>query len=415
MRQAAQPKYFSSSREASAGCRCSVLSSNLVSRLGFTAAVAVFLSGGAICAILASVSVYSGARTRMSLALLAEATFGTKGAHFVQLAIALALLASFALIVSILGAAVSTTTWQVSGAHVPTPAISIPLCVLIALIAHRGIGWLEKLGAVIVPLTFVLVSIAVWKTLPYFSLNGAGSLSNSISMGSGVSAIIGTYIIGTIIQPDFGRFVKRPELAPVAAFSALALVYPAILTLSSIPSIALHKSDLIAALIGLGIGIPALVLLLLGAWIEASACLYSGSLALAKLFPRVPFARIVVAGTILCSGLAFTHPERHFVTFFLVLGVALPPVAAVQCVTALWPSRWVRNVGQKVSPGAVDVPAFIAWFVGTVLGTIAQGEVWSLTAIPAVDSIIAAALVTIIIRVSRSRNRIRSVTVESAE
>jgi cytosine permease len=363
----------------------------------------VFIVGGVVSALLGGLSAYAGARTRMTLALLAEATFGRRGANVVQAAIALSLIGWFSVIVSVLGATASATIAQIYGLQVPTPAIAIPLCGLIVWIARHGIGWLERLGIVIVPLTFLLLGIAVLKTAGQFAVTSLQPISTTMTFGSGVSSVIGAYIVGIIIQPDYGRFVRRPSRAALAAILSLGAVYPLILSLSAIPSAALHRPDLIAALIALGIGIPALALLLLGAWIDASACLYSGSLAFAKLVSGVSYGRIVSGAGLLCASLAFAHGERYFMPFLQVLGVALPPIAAVQCVTALWPAR--ARGGAWVPRAAVQVylPAIGAWALGTMCGILAQNGGWSASGIPAIDSIIAASIAATLVCASEGR------------
>lgn len=372
-----------------------VMSSGITAGVGFRMALLVFFLGTLVAASLGAASAFSGARTRMTLALLAEATFGVWGAQVVQLAIALALVGWFGVIVSVLGATAASGIQQVSGAHVPGPAISLPLCVLITLIARRGVEGLERLGAILVPLTFVLLVIAVSMTFSAFSRAPLGSGSGAMTIGAGVSAVVGSYIVGIIIQPDYGRFVRSPARAAFAVFAALGVSFPLVLSLSAIPALALHKSDLIAALIFLGIGIPALALLLMGAWIDASMSLYSGSLALAKLLPRLRFGHIVHGGGVIGMVFALAHMERHFMPFLQLLGVTLPPVAAVQCVTALWP----ENAALLSMPRqSVRLGALAAWAIGSAIGIASEHGVLSIAGVAAIDSIIGAGVTAIGLR-----------------
>lgn len=386
-----------------------VLSSGVTASLGFRTALVVFFLGASVSAALGASSALSGARTRMTLALLAESTFGVRGAQLVQLAIALALFGWFGVIVSVLGATAGSGILQVSGVTVPAPAISLPLCVLITLIARRGIDGLERLGAILVPLTFLLLLVAVGMTVKAFSLTPVGSGTGAMTFGAGVSAVVGAYIVGIIIQPDYGRFVRSPVRAAFAAFAALGVAFPLILSLSAIPSLALGKPDLIAALIALGIGLPALALLLMGAWIDASMCLYSGSLALAKLLPQLRFGNIVIGGGAVGMLFALGHMERHFMPFLQLLGVVLPPVAAVQCVTALWPLNAAIGTEPKQ---AVRPAALVAWAIGIAMGVASERTGLSVTGIAAVDSIIGAGLATIVVRFLAAA-RARAVAPES--
>jgi cytosine permease len=381
-----------------------VLSSGITAGVGFRAALWVFIVGTTVAATLGAASALSGARTRMSLAILAEATFGVWGARLVQLAIALSLFGWFGVIVSVLGATAANGIQQVWGFAVPSPAISLPLCVLITFIARRGVDGLERLGAILVPLTFILLLIAVGMTASALSRAAFDHGSGATTFGAGVSAVIGGYIVGIIIQPDYGRFVRSPGRAAFAAFAALGIAYPLILCLSAMPSLALGKSDLIAALIALGIGLPALALLLMGAWIDASMCLYSGSLALAKLLPGLRFRNIVLGGGVVGMLFALGHMERQFMPFLQLLGVTLPPVAAVQCVTALWPENAAVSARP---PQLIRLGALGSWVIGIAVGAGSARIGLSITGIAAVDSIVGAGVAAIAFRLlalSRTRS-----------
>jgi cytosine permease len=268
-----------------------------------------------------------------------------------------------------------------------------------------GVTGLEKLGLVIVPLTATLLAIALFMTIGKLTPEAlANPGSGALSFGGAVSAVVGAYIVGIVIQPDYGRFVRRPIGAAVAAFSELGVVFPIILLMSAVPAAALGQPDLIAALIALGIGIPALLLLILGAWMEASACLYSGSLSLANLLPRLDLIHVIIGVGIFGAVLGLVHVERVFMPFLQLLSVALPPVAAVQCALALWPTRGT------MSPLAGDVgpdfrwSAIVAWIVGFGMG-LASEHGFAITGIAALDSIIGALCVTALFRLSAKAAR----------
>ncbi len=371
-----------------------ILSSNVTAGLGFRRALTAFIVGSIISGVLGGLSAYAGARTRMSLPLLAQRTFGHWGAQVVKLAIALSLIGWFGVIVSVLGATMSTTVQRVFAVTVPPAAISIPLSALVTFVVLKGVTGLERLGQVIVPLTAILLAIAAALTVGKLDANVSGSGSGALGFGAAVSAIVGSYIVGITIQPDYGRFVRRPLGAGLACLMALGVAYPLVLFMSAIPSTALGQPDLIAALTALGIGLPALGLLLTGAWMDSSACMYSGSLSLANLFPRWPLNRIVVGVGIFGAVLALLHVEDHFMPFLELLSIALPPVAAVQCSEAIRPTHPVQST--------TDDPAFrwsaiAAWIVGTVFGLASAHAGISITGIATLDSIIGALAATIVL------------------
>jgi cytosine permease len=224
------------------------------------------------------------------------------------------------------------------------------------------------------------------------SLPGTGHLG----FGAAVSSVVGDYIVGAVIQPDYGRFVRRPAGAAAGAAGALAVVLPLVLVASAVPGLMVGKDNLIAAMIALGFGLPALAVLLMGAWIDASACLYSGGLSLANQFPRFDFRTIIAGSALVGVVLALARVDTLFVPFLVALGVALPPIAAVQVVSAL------RRPPHTIEAVALRPAALLAWAAGTLAGVLTSYEVISISGIAAVDSVLVAGAVALVTSFTRS-------------
>jgi len=252
---------------------------------------------------------------------------------------------------------------------------------------------------VLIPLVALILIASVAMTLNRLGGVLATSASGSLGFGGAVSAIIGSYMVGIIIQPDYGRFVRKPLAAALGAACALGVVFPLVLVSSSIASLALGKPNLVAAMIVLGFGAPALVVLFMGAWIDASACLYSGGLSLANQAKRFSLTQMILAVTVVGIALSLCHAERALLPFLMVLGVALPPVATVQVAAALGSrSADSRDV-------ALRWPAAFAWLAGVCAGGLTYAGLWRLSGIPAIDSILASALVVLVYRLVALRAR----------
>lgn len=374
-----------------------ILASLVVSGLGLREALLAFGVGAGISGVLGGVSVYVGARMRMSVALLAQRTFGFWGGQAVRVLLAISLIGWFAVITSLFGATTTELVQKIFSVHVGSAWVSVPLTALITLVVLKGVLGLERLGQVVVPCAVVMLVAAVVMTLHQADLaTPLASGSGALTFGDAVSAIVGSYIVGIVIQPDYGRFVRRPRRAVLATFVALGAVYPLSLLMSALPMALLHEDDVILAMVSLGIGLPALLVFLLAAWMDASASLYSGCLSLATLFPKLRFRIVVVAAGCLGALLAVLHAEQFFMSFLQVLSISLPPVAAVQCYVVLVPLRKAGS-GPLAGPGLAWV-AVAAWIVGAGVG-IASSRTWfRLTDIPALDSILGALAVMVCLR-----------------
>jgi cytosine permease len=369
-----------------------ILGAQVSAGLGFRAAVIAAMISACVMALLAAFSAYAGSRTRMTLAMLSDLAFGRLGGRAVKLVIALSLVGWFGVNVSVLGATASDALLAMSGFHLAAPFISIPVSVLIAIVAIRGATGLERLGMILIPIAVLILIASVWLTADRLGGVLASRGSGALSFGAAVSAIIGSYMVGIIIQPDYGRFVRKPYAAALGAAGALGIAFPVVLLASSVASVALVKPDLISAMIVLGFGAPALIVLFMGAWIDASACLYSGGLSLANQFSRFSLRTVIIAVTIIGVALSLVHAERAFVPFLMLLGVALPPIATVQVAEALWPRVW-RKAEEALPPSAV-----LAWLAGVFAGGASSAGLWRLTGVSAIDSILVSAAVVLVSR-----------------
>jgi cytosine permease len=362
-----------------------VLAAQVVKGMGVRRAVYAFIAGGLLSGFLGALSAYSGARTRMNLAMLADQAFGLIGGRIVKTVIALSLIGWVGVILSVLGATAGAAIHAIYGVTFDSAWIGVAAAIAVTVIALRGVKGLEHVGMLIAPLLLALIAWTFYK--------GCGSTAPpavpaTLGFGAAVSAVVGEYVVGIVIQPDYGRFVRRPVGAGIAAGLALGVAFPCILTLAAIPTFRCGAPDLIGVMVMVGIGLPALVLLVLGAWIDASACLYSGSLSLTnevKPF-KLPWVTACSAG-IGCV-IAIAHAETVFMPFLAILGVAFPPVAAVNILHTL------RNgAAESDEPPALRPIALLAWVLGSVTGYLTSHDHFIVTGIASIDSIAVTAAV----------------------
>lgn len=370
-----------------------ILSAKIFGGLGFVRGLQAVLIGALISAGLGACTAYAGSKSRLGLAMLADQAFGSLGARIVKLVITISLVGWFGVNIGVLGATAADALAHMSVATVPPLAIGLPVCLAIAAVTLFGATGLERLGKVLVPVTLLILLTSVVLVAARMDEVWATRGSGSLSFGQAVSAIVGSYIVGIVIQPDYGRFVRRPAAAASGTAAALGIAYPAVLTLSSMASLTLRAPELISAMIILGFGLPALAVLLMGAWIDSSACLYSASLSLVNQLPRFRLPHVVIAVTAIGVVLVVLGADKAFIPFLVTLGVSLPPLAAVLVVSTVFLSAPQAVGGQS----KVDrhVLPLVSWAIGTLVGECADRELIALTGLATLDSIIAATVVMV--------------------
>lgn len=358
-----------------------VLAAQVIRGMGPRRAIYAFVVGGLLSGFLGALSAYCGARTRMNLAMLADEAFGVFGGRLVKIVIALSLIGWVGVILSVLGATAGAAIHSIYGLTVGSVWIATGAALAVTAIALRGVKGLEHVGMLIGPLLLALIAWTFYKgCTPVRS----PAVPASLGFGAAVSAVVGEYVVGIVIQPDYGRFVRRPIGAGIAAGIALGVAFPCILTFAAIPTFLCGAADLIGVMVMVGIGLPALALLVLGAWIDASACLYSGSLSLTNQVKRFKLPWVTACSAGIGCIIAVLHAETVFMPFLAILGVAFPPVAAVNILHTLT-SRSLKDPG---SPPALRPVALVSWALGSIIGYLTSHDLFTVTGIASIDSIV---------------------------
>jgi cytosine permease len=137
-------------------------------------------------------------------------------------------------------------------------------------------------------------------------------------------------------------------------------------------------------IIGFGLGVPALLVLILSTWTINSANLYSASLSLTATFPRIAQWKFTIVAGVLGALLAVAGILDAFVSFLLLLGAIIPPIAAIYVIDAL------RN---NITLAPVHWPAVVTWTVSAGIALLANAGYFTLTTVPALDATLVASLI----------------------
>ena len=357
-----------------------MLGASLGKDYGFPGAMLVVLLGCAITAAMASLAAVAGVRSRRSTALLAEQTFGLAGARLLNIAVALGLLGWLSVELGFIGQLVKSGAEN--GFHVAFaawPGILIASACILAITIY-GISVIGKTPIVFLPLlSFLLCWVAYHALQADHHEFPAAAIS---SLGTGVSAIVGGYIVGCLIMPDYSRFVRSVAPAVGATWFALGLVYSLVLLTYAYGGNVVGSQDPAKILIALGVA-PVLTLILpIGLMQNGVMCLYSSTLAISTIFRRVSFAWCAVALMVIGLSLALAGVEGFFVQLLVTLGIVFPPATALMIHSALFE----RSGGER----SWHWPNLAFWALASAASWIIQVSGTGLTSISALDGFIVA-------------------------
>jgi cytosine permease len=146
-----------------------------------------------------------------------------------------------------------------------------------------------------------------------------------------------------------------------------------------------------------------LVLVMLATWAANDCNLYSSSLGLTAVLPRIKRSHLAIIGGIIGIMMAEFHLAEHMVSFLVLLGIFIAPVAGVYIVSAVDPRDPDCPEKLQAVPHWRLAP-LIAWLTGTTVGYLATPQqamglgMLQVTTIPTLDAVLAASCCMLMIK-----------------
>lgn len=353
-----------------------LIGGTVASGLGLTTTMVVIAAGYLIIALLVFAFGWIGAKEGLPATATARKVYGLWGSRlFVSLIIGVALGGWFGVQTSVCANSFSAMVKSLTGLEVPLWLSIILWGAIMTQTAVKGYGGLEMLGKLTVP---ILVILSVWGSWAGVSSSGGWARileyqpAESLTVVTALSIVVGWFASGVCVAPDLCRYAK-PAMRDVALVALMGIV-PAGMVLSGSGAIMLIASgnpDVTASMVSLGLGVPALVLVILATWTTNVLNVYSGGLALTDAFGlegtrrTLVTAMVGVVGTVLSLG----GIAESLTPFLLLLTVLLPPYLGVMLA-----AEYVVK-GEDRSESPIHWPAVVSWAVGCVTASFIKAGV----------------------------------------
>ncbi len=365
--------------------------------LGLGTALKAFVAGGLVLMVIGSLTAMVAADARLSTYKILEFSFGHAGARFVSALLALTLFGWYGVTAALFGDALRTTVLDIYSQDISGTLGVVLGSVLMIAVTVFGFRALDLLSMVAVPLLVLFLLVLVVSSIGEI---GPQTKSNTApgDLGVAISMVVGTYIVGVVLVPDLCRYAKTVRDGVLAIVVSLGIGLPFILAASAVPSIAAREADLVDIMVKLGLGVPALFVIIFATWTSNANNLYSTSLGLATVVERVAKWKLTLVAGIVGTLVAVAGFTDYFMPFLLVLGVAIPPVAGIYLVDYFLVQGRDAYAGRcPASVAKVNATAFAAWCVAAVIGVGAARGWFGLSGIPACDAFLSAAVLYLLI------------------
>lgn len=371
-----------------------MMGAELASSLGAKGGLAASFGGGFILMLVALPAAIAGAKSRLSTYMLIIDAFGSVGGRIVNVLLSLSLLGWFGVIAMMFGSAMLSVSPSALAKVTATGWAAVG-CVLMILTNFIGFKALDRLSALTTPLKIALLGWASWAA---FDLQGKAVLeavapAGSYSVATGVSIVVGGIAIGSVLMPDICRYARSSTHAAFACLFAFGIGFPLILVLAGIPSLATGERDLVPIMLKLGLGIPAMAVILFSAWSTNTYNLYASTLVWSTVATRRPRWQLALAAGLVGSAAGLLGISGQLTQYLLILSIGIPPIGGVYLCNFYLNLRH----GSR-EPNRWHVAAFLAWGLGVAVAFAQMAWHFTLTSVPALDSLVIAAVAYLVLR-----------------
>jgi len=366
-----------------------IMGAQIGAALGVASGALSILIGGMLLTAAAALTGTVGAKSGLSTSLITQFAFGRWGGRIVSAVLAVALIGWFGVTAQIFANSVQGIIKDLNVVVWPSQVYVILGGTLMVATTIFGFSALRRLADVAIPLLLIVLLLATYRSFRIHSLAALLAVHGQQSrLELGISEVVGGFSASICIFPDLARFARTPSDARLAAGLTFGAGAPVVIILASVMGIATRHNDLASILTALGLGVPALIVLVFKAWATNSGNLYSASLGLAPIFPNVRPPLVVSAigaAGILLAALGFAG---HLVPFLVILSIAIPPIAGIYVADFFFVRGQLYDVGCVDFEPALSWSALTAWPIGICVASATSQKFLTLTTIPAADGVL---------------------------
>jgi len=354
--------------------------------------LAAILGGALVIFLIGWLMGSIGARTGFNSYLLVRLAFGDAGARVVNLAFSISLLGWFGINLNLFGLAIAGLSDELFGIIPPELLVTIMASLLITVTTIIGFRAINLVSTLMIPvLAFVAIALLVTATSQTAPVVAASQ--GEMSLGDGISAIVGSIVIGSIIMPDITRFLRSSGGAFLTSGTSYMIAQPFVMWVAASAAMVLGTEDIISIMLTLGLGLGAFIIIIAGSWVLNALNLYSAVLGVTASFPRLSARTVTVVLGVIGVTAGLMNILDSFVTFLFYLSVVFIPVAGVIIVDHFIARPEAYRVTEVEDNQPLNRWGLLAWFMGAAIALAAsEGFIGSVTRVAALDAMLTTAV-----------------------
>ncbi len=296
--------------------------------LNFSNFIFAMILGGIILGAYTGALGYVGAKSGLSLDLLAVRVFGTKGSYLPSAMISFTQVGWFGVGLAMFAIPIAKVAF--GGSMMATYSMVAIAGVCMTATAYFGIKSLSIISYIAVPCVAILGTMAMVKAVAM----GDRSLIEQFEVGTksmgviaGAGLVIGSFVSGGTATPNFSRFAKSGKAGCIITIIAFFLGNSLMFLFGAVSSIYVGGNDIFDVMINLNFFYLAVLVLGLNIWTTNDNALYSTGLGLANIFKLSKRSMVLASGVL--GTLTAVWLYNNFCNYLNILNCTLPPVGII--------------------------------------------------------------------------------------
>lgn len=404
---------------------------------GFAVAMNVLVISSALSYVFLSLVGYMGYKTGLSTMSLSRASFGERGSYLPSLVNITQFIGWTAVNTFIAAQSVGLILTQLLGwpsFGQPGGAKGLVVGIIVMSILHilsvsagsRSIQMIERLGIILVLVFVIWESVAVFKTVSLTEIaHWQVPAKARMTTGAAIDYVAAFNLAWVTVGADFTRFTPSRANSVVSPFvgAMVGVLWFAFIGLISTISIAItsgaynaNNSDPSTIAAKLGLGVIALLVIVLTSMTANAVNLLGAGSALSNIFPKLNLKLALWIVVILATVVTFIPMFvgsflDTFESFLDYVAMVLGPTIAIICTDFYWKAKrhyqveeFGRVKGRYWYKGGVNPAAIITFVVGVVIFLACQKQTFfvNTVGITFIDMVVSSLLYMVLSKLQRS-------------
>ncbi len=303
-----------------------IYTGGILAPLGFGAGMAAILLGHAIGNTPLALGGLVGAHTGVPAMVNTRPAFGVRGSYLGATLNVIQLLGWTAVMIILGAQATNAISSALVGFDNPLMwKIVIGLATTVwALVGQHS--W-KYLNAASVALLFLLCLALTAGSFSGRSVDEIVRAPNTgaLPFGIGLDIAIAMPISWLPLISDYSRYARNPGNGMIGSWVGYFVASSWMFAVGLIAALATGASDPIPAMLAIGLGVPALLIVLLSTFTTTFMDVYSTGLSALSILPRLSARSSVALGGLLGTALALVFPMQEYESFLLLIGATFIP------------------------------------------------------------------------------------------